>query len=266
MYPGVIIDWKVILAFTIYFVLFLVSGIIPFRRREKLAGGMWLSFVIALYVEMFGLPLTLFVLSSLGQSVTYAQSHLIVFALHLDPVGRPYMLIQLLSRLLMISSIALIFFGWRQIWKAKGRLVTDGLYGSVRHPQYLGLILFITGLILYRATLLTIPMGMFMIAGYVWLTKKEERKLIKRFGDRYVKYKKAAPMMIPSFRGPLKIRGIEWHELLLLLGLCWIFIVHLPEICVRLLGPEIFTATRPYVRHFAIPLGVSPPISTYSFQ
>ena len=74
------------------------------------------------------------------------------------------------------------------------RLVKTGVYGIVRHPQYLGGILSI-----FIATPLLYPHWLFVAAGIPGIlilylsTKKEEEHLIRQFGDEYISYMKRVP-------------------------------------------------------------------------
>ena len=76
------------------------------------------------------------------------------------------------------------------------RVVDTGIYGVVRHPQYLGGILAI-----FVATLLLYPHWLFAILGIpgavilYWSTKEEEKRLIERFGNDYYSYMQRVPRM-----------------------------------------------------------------------
>ena len=76
------------------------------------------------------------------------------------------------------------------------RVVDSGIYGVIRHPQYLGGILAI-----FVATLLLYPHWLFAILGIpgavilYWGTKEEEKRLVERFGNDYRSYMQKVPRM-----------------------------------------------------------------------
>ena len=76
---------------------------------------------------------------------------------------------------------------------------TDGLLQHVRHPLYSGLILLLIGYFFFNPITSTGFSGGMMILYIIIGIQFEERKLIKRFGDKYIVYKKKTPMLIPKF-------------------------------------------------------------------
>jgi len=80
----------------------------------------------------------------------------------------------------------------------RDRLLTEGIYGRMRHPRYvaalLGLIavaLFCNYLGLYVLVALTVP-ALYAVAAL------EERELLDRFGDEYREYLGRVPRFIPK--------------------------------------------------------------------
>jgi protein-S-isoprenylcysteine O-methyltransferase Ste14 len=79
---------------------------------------------------------------------------------------------------------------WRQIPVGKKKLMTTGIYGMVRHPTYLGNILYPLGLsIMLRATW-ALLFCIFLILFHIVLISQEEKELEAEFGERYKEYKK----------------------------------------------------------------------------
>lgn len=76
------------------------------------------------------------------------------------------------------------------------KLVDTGIYAVVRHPQYLGgiLSLFIATLLFYPHWIFAV-MGLPGIAILYWSTKREEKRLVDRFGSAYYDYMKRVPRM-----------------------------------------------------------------------
>ncbi len=78
------------------------------------------------------------------------------------------------------------------------RVISTGVYSKVRHPQYLGAILSHLGasfLLSGYYSLLVTPIV--VIVNYV-LCWKEERELVREFGDEYLKYQSSVPMFFPK--------------------------------------------------------------------
>jgi len=86
--------------------------------------------------------------------------------------------------------------GWWKIHRAGDKLITDGVYGIVRHPQYLGFILITTGMLIHWPTLLTLVMFPILVVAYVHLAKKETKELAERFGEKYKIYTNLVPAFI----------------------------------------------------------------------
>jgi protein-S-isoprenylcysteine O-methyltransferase Ste14 len=89
-----------------------------------------------------------------------------------------------------------VFFGWYQIHKASS-LVCKGLYKYIRHPQYTGLFLIITGWMLHWATTITVIMYPVLLFIYYRLSLSEEKKMKEQFGNEYTEYKKRTWMFFP---------------------------------------------------------------------
>ena len=78
-------------------------------------------------------------------------------------------------------------------------LVTTGLYGYTRNPMVLGFLIVLSGIgWLWQSitAILIIPLVAFILL-WVWLKRREEPQLEKRFGDAYRIYKEATPLIMP---------------------------------------------------------------------
>jgi protein-S-isoprenylcysteine O-methyltransferase Ste14 len=177
------------------FLLFIVF--LPFRDRiEWRSKGMLSAFILALFAEMFGVPLLIFLLQPLGadnqiwdaiglggikSSVWYFSKHWPTRA-----VGVWMTLIGML----------LVFFGWMKIHKASA-LVTDGIYRYIRHPQYTGIFLIITGWMFRWLNPTLLVMYPILLILYYRLARREEKQVLKEYGEAYLKYKETTPMFFP---------------------------------------------------------------------
>ncbi|MGY5881267.1 MAG: isoprenylcysteine carboxylmethyltransferase family protein [Candidatus Thorarchaeota archaeon] len=80
------------------------------------------------------------------------------------------------------------------------KVITTGLYSRMRHPQYTGAILShigITFLLSSFYSLLTTPVV--ILVNYI-LCWKEEKMLVREFGEDYENYQKSVPMFIPRVK------------------------------------------------------------------
>jgi protein-S-isoprenylcysteine O-methyltransferase Ste14 len=101
-----------------------------------------------------------------------------------------------------LIGIVLIIVGWRQIFNAKGKkLVTKGVYGHVRNPQYLGMLMLTFGMNIQWLTILSLVLWPLLVILYYRLAKEEAEIMENKFGDAYRKYKQNVPLFIPRLRG-----------------------------------------------------------------
>jgi protein-S-isoprenylcysteine O-methyltransferase Ste14 len=196
--PHSAIDWGFVVLNVILFSLFILF--IRFRRRvTRLPSSIYLAFIVALFVEMYGFPLTMYVLTWLFGSTFPGCLWYPLAVLTGEELFTSIFLGFILptSNIIILFGILLIVFGWRKIYSAKGKLVTTGIYAHVRHPQYLGFLLLTLGMNILWVTISTLLLWPILAIMYYRLAKKEDKELEEKFGEEYRKYERTIPMLIP---------------------------------------------------------------------
>jgi protein-S-isoprenylcysteine O-methyltransferase Ste14 len=195
--------WSLVVVNVALFAFFILSFLTPLKKREWRSMGVTLAFFVALFTEMYGFPLTIYILTGILGSkypalnpFSHASGHL--WLTFLGGGATMMMIIHLISNGLVIIAFIIMWKGWKLIHGAKGGLVTKGPYAYVRHPQYSGLFLIMTGMLIQWPTIITALMFPVLVFVYYRLSKREESDMIKMFGDEYKRYMEKTPMFMPN--------------------------------------------------------------------
>src|SRR3972149_2333564 len=193
------------LGYLVLNVIFLCLFVVFIKLRRKVArlpASIYLAFIVALFIEMYGFHLTMFViLWALGYSTPGNLWYLLARFIGEDSfVSVFYGVLLPVSNVLILGGIFLVVFGWRRIFREKDQLVTTGIYGHVRHPQYLGFLLITLGINVLWVTISTLLLWPILTVLYFRLAKEEEKGMLERFGEEYREYKDKVPMFIPRLR------------------------------------------------------------------
>ncbi|MFQ6073977.1 MAG: methyltransferase family protein, partial [Candidatus Bathyarchaeia archaeon] len=185
---------------------FFLAFVMPFRKRDWRSLGLYEAFIVSLFTEMFGIPLTIYILSSffgLPLTADPSQGHLLAALLALAGVWdleTGVAVVMTVSLLLLLVAGYLVVAGWRKIYNAKETLVTDGVYSIVRHPQYLGIIVGTSAFLVQWPTIITVAMWPVLTYAYIRQARKEEQEMERKFGEEYRRYKRRVPMLIPRLK------------------------------------------------------------------
>ncbi|HDL18626.1 MAG TPA: isoprenylcysteine carboxylmethyltransferase family protein [Bacteroidetes bacterium] len=188
----------------ILFGAFVIGFLRPRKKYEWRTLGVFAAFIVALFTEMYGFPLTIYVLLSvfgskmgIADPFQHVNGHLLGTLFGASEWVK--LIICQLGGFIMLIGLIIMGKGWRQIHTAKGELVVTGIYSSVRHPQYLGLFLISIGMLIQWPTLITLIMWPILMFAYYRLSMREEREVENIFGDEYQNYRRQVPAFVPRF-------------------------------------------------------------------
>jgi protein-S-isoprenylcysteine O-methyltransferase Ste14 len=199
--------WLLVFINSAVFILFAFSFFKPATARDWRSFGAYSAFIVALFVEMYGFPLTLYLFAGWMGSrfpqldpLSHDAGHLwpALFGWSMDPHWSPFHLLSFVS---IGGGFILIAKAWHVLYTAQraGGLATTGPYAHIRHPQYVGFALIIIGFFLQWPTLVTGLMLPVLLVMYWRLAKREEREVEAQFGEAYRRYAEQVPAFIPRF-------------------------------------------------------------------
>lgn len=200
--------WALVVINVAVFAIFAFSFTRPRTVRDWRSFGAFTAFLVALFTEMYGFPLTVYLLAGWLQRrypgldlLSHDAGHLWETLLgwrgdpHLNPL-------HLLSNVAIGGGFILLASAWRVLFAAQQArsLATTGPYAYVRHPQYSGFMLIMVGFLIQWPTLLTLVMFPILVWMYVRLAQHEEREVWAEFGDTYTRYALTTPAFVPRLR------------------------------------------------------------------
>lgn len=201
--------WGAVVFNVVLFLVFALTFLVPKGKVEWRSFGIFTAFLVALFTEMFGIPLTIYILVSImgkgypaANPFSHPAGHLLLTFLGLEQSRLAFMLNHLISNGMIFGGFYIMSIGWKKIYAGakEKKLVTDGIYNYVRHPQYSGLFLITLGLLIQWPTIITLAMEPFLLVAYYRLAMREEKDMEKAFGEEWRRYRKRTPAFIPKLR------------------------------------------------------------------
>jgi len=213
--------WFLVIINSLVFIIFAFSFTRPRTPRDWRSFGAFSAFIVALFAEMYGFPLTIYLLTSLfgnklGLDFTHDNGHILNTLLGLK--GDPHFnIFHLASYALIIGGLMLLGKSWEVLYSSqkKKTLAITSVYKYIRHPQYLAFILIILGFLIQWPTLITLIMAPILIIRYIRLARIEEKEMLKKFGSIYQVYKNEVPGFFPSIKhllGDMSGKSYEKHH------------------------------------------------------
>lgn len=197
--------WTLVVLNSAIFIMFAYSFFKPATARDWRTFGAFSAFIVALFVEMYGFPLTIYLLSGWLQTkfpsldlLSHNAGHL--WSTLLGGKGDPHFgALHIASYIFLAYGFILLSSAWNVLYHAQRRdaLAIAGPYAVIRHPQYVAFVLILLGFLLQWPTLLTLVMFPILLVMYARLAITEEAEMRKRFGDVFEKYAQSTPRFIP---------------------------------------------------------------------
>lgn len=201
--------WTLVVINSLVFIIFAFSFAKPQSPRDWRSFSAFSGFLVALFAEMYGFPLTIYLMSGWLSTkfpgvdfLSHDAGHLleVMFGWRANPHFGPF---HLLSALFIGGGFWLLSAAWSVLYanQRAGTLSQSGAYARVRHPQYVAFVMIMFGFLLQWPTVLTLVMFPVLCVMYVRLSYTEERESAQRFGDEWDRYASRTPRFIPNFGG-----------------------------------------------------------------
>lgn len=198
--------WSLVIINSLVFIIFAFSFTKPKTPRDWRSFSAFSAFIVALFAEMYGFPLTIYFLSGWLQSrypgvdwLSHDAGHLLemMFGWRAIPHFGPF---HVLSMVFIGGGFWLLASAWKVLYQAvqRNELATTGPYARIRHPQYDAFVLIMFGFLLQWPTIVTLGMFPILVWMYVRLARSEERDAEAHFGERWREYAARTPRFIPQ--------------------------------------------------------------------
>lgn len=199
--------WSLVILNSLVFMIFAFSFTKPRTSLDWRSFGAFSAFIVALFTEMYGFPLTIYLLLPwLSRHfpgidfLSHDAGHLIemMFGWNLNPHFGPF---HIASNILIVLGFMLLSSAWSVLYRAQvqHRVAVTGPYARIRHPQYVGFVIIMLGFLLQWPTILTLLMFPVLLVVYARLARQEERDSIAEFGMEYERYRDRVPAFVPKF-------------------------------------------------------------------
>lgn len=197
--------WSLVIINSLVFIIFAFSFAKPQSKRDWRSFGAFSAFLVALFTEMYGFPLTIYLLSGwLANRIpgfdpfSHDAGHLLedLFGWRSNPHFGPF---HMLSSVLIVAGFFLLSSAWKVLYRAQRRhtLAMAGPYAKIRHPQYAGFVMIMFGFLLQWPTIITVAMFPVLVYMYVRLARTEEKEAFAEFGNEYAEYAGRVPAFFP---------------------------------------------------------------------
>ena len=197
--------WTLVLLNSAVFIIFAFSFYKPKSSRDWRSFGMYAAFIVALFTEMYGFPLTIYLLSGwLAQRfpgvdfLAHDAGHLleVMFGWRANPHFGPF---HLLSTAFIFGGFWLLASAWNVLYQAQRahRVAASGPYARIRHPQYAAFVLIMFGFLLQWPTIPTVVMFPVLVIVYARLARREEAEVAAEFSEEYAAYRVKTPALWP---------------------------------------------------------------------